>query len=104
MANTPTLQELNSLGMFSGRLSEVHCRNLDSFPFIYFNGVKEVKLGYDISHVKGGDSFVHYDLTLDQENDHMDKRFSALQTAIKALFWKEVALKLSINGKEYRND
>jgi hypothetical protein len=32
----------------------------------------------------------------------MEKRFLGLEGAIKTLFWKEIKLKLSINGKEYQ--
>ncbi len=104
MTNTPTIQELNSLALFSGRLSEIHIKNLESFPFIYFNGVTEAKIDYDVAQLKDKESCIHYNLTLNQENDHLDKRFLGLENALKALFWKEVVLKLSINGEEYKND
>ena len=100
---TPSIQELNSLGVFSGRISEIHIKNMQSFPFIYFNSVQEAKLDYDISQIKDGKSYVHYDLKLKKkDNDFMEKRFLGLEGAIKTLFWKEIKLKLSINGKEYQ--
>jgi hypothetical protein len=95
----PTLNELNSLGVLSGRLSEIHLENLKAFPFIYYNGVLEAKLEYDIYNKQDG-TYIRYDLTLSEENDQLDKRFRALEVAIKALFWKDMALKVSINGNE----
>ena len=100
----PTISELNSLGILSGTLSEVHVKNLQVFPFIYFNGISEAKLDYDVVQSKDNNSYVHYDLTLNQTNDHLDKRFAGLEAALRALFWKEIQLKLTINGEEYKNE
>ena len=95
-----SIQDLTKLTAFFGRISEVHIKNLQSFPFIFFNGVKEVKLEHDISTVKGGPSLISYDLTLDGENNHPEKRYQALEEAIRSIFWKEVKIKLSINFEE----
>jgi hypothetical protein len=101
LSDQPNLQDLTKLVLFSGRLSEVHIKNLKAFPFYFFNGVTfPVNLEHDISTVKEVPSLISYDLTLDQENDHMEKRYLALESAIRSLFWKEIKLKLSINGKE----
>jgi hypothetical protein len=88
------------LVIFSGRLSQVHVENLKAFPFIYFDGVSEAKLEHDISTVKEVPSLISYDLTTTGENFQLEKRCKALETAIRGLFWKEMKLKLSINGKE----
>jgi hypothetical protein len=88
--------------LFTDRLSDIHVKNLEAFPFIYFVGVHEAKLDYDID-TKGGPSYIHYDLTLTDENDSLDARFKALEVAVQALFWKEMVLHLSINGEEYKN-
>jgi hypothetical protein len=94
------IKDLTKLMMFSGRLSSVHVENLKSFPFIFFNGVTEVKIDHDISTTKDKPSIVSYDLKLDTENDFLDKRYQALESAIRGLFWKEVRLQVSINNKE----
>ena len=101
---TPTINELNSLGLFSGRISEPQAKAMDAYPFIFFNGVKEVKIDYNIAQTKDNTSYISYDLTLNQENDQLSKRFIALESAIRSLFWKEMVLKLSINGEEYKNE
>lgn len=103
MPETPSIKDLNSLGIFSGRISEPQSKSMDSYPFIFFNGVKEVKLTYELAQQRGQESYIQYDLTLGQENEQMPKRFAALESALKSLFWKEVQLKLSINGVEYKN-
>lgn len=85
--------------MFFGRLSETHMNNLRSAPFIYFNGVKKADLSYDLD-TKATSWFVKYDIVSSEEQDHLKERCGALEKAIRLLFWKEVALILSINGKE----
>ena len=92
------------MGIFLGRLSETHIKNLQSFPFIYFNGLTEAKLDYDVAQSKDGSSYISYGLTLTEDNDHIAERYKALETSIRALFWKEIQLRLSINGKEYKNE
>lgn len=102
--SNPSPEDLNKLMTFFGRIPETHIKAMESYPFIFFNHVTEAKLDYDIQQVKGVPSTVSYDLILSQENDLLDKRFQGLEKAIKDLFWKEVGLKLSINGKEYKHE
>jgi hypothetical protein len=85
--------------LFFGRLSETHLRNLQSAPFIYFEGVKEVNLSYDLDS-KSTSWFVRYEFNTDVEQDHLKERSEYLEKAIRLLFWKEVSLQLQINGKE----
>jgi hypothetical protein len=93
------LKDLRNLMMFFGRIPETHVKNLQSQPFIYFEEVKEVKLEYDLD-TKSKNWFVKYNLILDKDPDHLTERSKGLEKAIKMLFWKEVVLDLSINGKE----
>ena len=98
--NAPSLKDVNSLGVFFGRLSEVHVKNMEAFPFIYFNDLKEAHIDYDIANKKGDTSLVTYDLKMGSVNDHLEKRYKALEEAVRALFWKEVKLGIKINGEE----
>lgn len=100
MSDQPSIQDLTKLTVFSGRLSSVHITNLKNFPFIFFNGVIEANLEHDISTKKEIPSLISYSLILDQENDYVEKRYRALESAVRDLFWKEMQLKISINGKE----
>ena len=99
MSETP-LADITKLGLFLGRVSEVHLKNLKSFPWIFFNGLSQVGLDYDIASTKEGVSSVSYDLAVGQENDNLPKRYQALEAAVRSLFWKDVKVAVSINGKE----
>lgn len=92
--------DLTKLMLFFGRVSEVHLNNLKSFPWIFFNGLTAVNLDYDISTKRDGQSLISYDLTVSEENDSLPKRFEALESAVRSLFWKEILVKVSINGEE----
>jgi hypothetical protein len=74
---------------------------MERFPFMFFNGLKEVFLDYDIGTTPGTGSWVKYGLVLDLEkNDFIHKRYEALEKSIRNLFWKEVVIEILINGKE----
>lgn len=96
------LGDLTKLMLFFGKVSEVHIKNLQSFPYIYFNDVKEAKLDYSVATTdKIQPTEFKYDLTLDlATNDQLDKRYKGLETAVRALFWKEARIQVSINGEE----
>lgn len=94
-----SLKDLRNLMMFFGRLPEIHVKNLQSQPFIYFESVTEVKLDYDLD-TKSKNWFVKYDLTIEKQPIFLSERINGLEKAIRMLFWKEVVLDLSINGKE----
>ena len=103
MSEQPSIQDLTKLVMFSGRLSSVHVKNLEAFPFIYFNDhIEDPKLEYSIATTdKTEPTLFSYYLQLNLEtNDHLDKRYKALEEALRSLFWKEVKLEVKINGKE----
>lgn len=92
--------DLTKLMLFFGRIPETHIQNLKNFPFIFFNGVTEVKIEHDIGTHKDNKSFLTYYLTIDQGNDSLDKRYEAMLSAVRSLFWKELQLRIDINGKE----
>ena len=85
--------------MFFGRIPETHVKNLQSAPFIYFDGVKEANVDYDLD-TKAKNWFVKYSFVLDKEPDYLKERSAGLEKAIRLLFWKEVVLHIAINGKE----
>lgn len=102
MSDTPSIQDLTKLVMFTGRLSEVHIKNLKAFPWIFFNDLTEVKIDYSIETTdKSKPTMFSYDLSLNIDtNYHMHKRYEALEFAIRSLFWKEVKIEIKINGQE----
>lgn len=99
---TPSLEDLTKLVMFTGRVSEVHLENLKRFPFIFFNNIVDAELNYSIETTdKAKSSIFSYTLSMPWEfNDNLDKRYKALESAVRSLFWKEVKIELKINDVE----
>ena len=98
---SPPPGDLTKLMLFFGRIPETHIKSLQSYPFIYFNDLKEAKLDYVVAKDKNGETIFSYDLSLNLEpNDHLDKRYKALEVAVRNLFWKEAKIKITINGQE----
>jgi hypothetical protein len=107
----PTTQELLSemarLTALSGRISDIQIKNLQTFPLIFFNGIKEIKIDYDLAPVKTMDdsptfsnSRVSYYLALTEDNNEgLDRRFFALEESVRTLFWKDVTLEVYFNDK-----
>ena len=93
--------------IMSGTISEVHIKNLQSFPFIFFNEISECKIEYSVATTNKAErtEFV-YNITLNLEsNDNLPKRYEALQNAVRALFWKEAQIIIKLNGQEvYKNE
>jgi hypothetical protein len=94
------IADITKLGMFFGRISEVHIQNLKNFPWIFFNDLTEVTLDYSVASKKEDSSMVSYGLVIAKENDNLEKRYKAIEDAVRALFWKEVHVKIFINHKE----
>lgn len=92
--------DLTKLMLFFGRIPEPYIQKLKEFPFQFFNGISEFVLNHDIATKKEEKSLITYDLTLKEENDNLDKRYQALLSAVRLLFWKEMQLKVIINGQE----
>ena len=94
------LEDITKLGLFFGRVSEVHLLNLKNFPWIFFNDLKQASIDYDIASKKEDKSWVSYILTISKENDHLDKRYKALESSDRSIFWKDVEVRITVNGKE----
>lgn len=92
------------------------------YPLVFFNGVSEVKVDYDFSSGQLIDTEenldkvditykfnkldtknfrVSYYLTLDSESDNnqIDKRFQAIESSVRNLFWKEVKVEVYFNNE-----
>ena len=118
------MREMAKLSVLSGKLTEVQLKNLKMFPLVFFNGVTSALLDYnlevgqpevdykiyknkknepDIRYEMKKEkprSFVSYRLSLEENasNDHLEKRFAALEKAVRDIFWKEVKVKVFINS------
>jgi hypothetical protein len=113
--STPELlSEMARLTALSGRISEVQERNLKMFPLVFFEGVQECKVDYDLSHksdvledTSGNlvinaptrNAYVAYYLTLDEsQNTDLDKRYMALEKSVRTLFWTDLSIEVYFNG------
>lgn len=101
------------LVLMSGKISEMHEKNMKMYPFVYFEGVKEVKIDYDLSHRADAlvdnknnltvnspirNNVVTYYIILDEAaQTSLDKRFSALEASIRTLFWNDVMVEVFFN-------
>jgi len=102
------LREMAKLSVLANRISEIQEKNLKSYPFVFFNDVKSVKIDYDISTVDDdgkmnhGDHFIAYHLEIDGSTPTkvgMDKRFFCIAEATRLLFWSDLKVQVFINGK-----
>lgn len=95
-------KDQDRLMAFFGRIPENYWKTLTSYPFIYFNDVKSVKLDYCVKTVNEQDpTFFSFDLELDIEtNDHLDKRYRTIEEAVRKLFWSDSNVQIKLNGEE----
>lgn len=87
-----------------GRVSEVHVKNMKSFPWMFFNDITEVQLDYNIGVKREDISWISYNILTSKDNDQLSKRYSALEAAVRALFWKEMEVRLSLNNEVFKNE
>lgn len=114
--------EMARLSMLTDRISEVHIKNLQMYPFVFFENVTSVKIDYDLSNKLGVDTKedtknadieysidsaktnhlrVSYRLTLNEKsNDNLERRFAAIEESTRTLFWKQVSVEVYFNDKK----
>ena len=115
--STPELlSEMARLTALSGRISDVQARNLQMFPLVFFNDVKEVRIDYDLSHKSDvledtdgkliinaptRNNYVAYYLELDEtkNTELLDQRYFALERSVRTLFWTDISVEIFFNGK-----
>lgn len=111
-----TVRGMAALVVNSNRISEVHEKSMKMYPLIYFEGVSQVKIDYDLSHqsdvsvdkqnnitVKSPlrHCFVSYYLTIDESqlDENIKKRWAALENSTRTLFWKDLPIKVYFNDR-----
>lgn len=101
------LREMAKLSMLSNRISEIQEKNLKHYPFVFFNDVKSVKIDYNLSRFDNEESerterHVTYHLELDESSNekHLDKRLFCIEEATRVLFWNDLKVRVTFNGKQ----
>ena len=106
-----TLKEMAQLTVFSNRISEQQEKNLKMWPFVYFENVMTVNVDYDLGHGVNDEkkeinhnSKVSYHLLMsdgyeEANKEQLDKRFLAIETSVRQLFWKDVRVQVFFNRK-----
>lgn len=121
------VKEMAKMSVLSNKINEIQEKNLKLFPFIFFNGIKSIKIEYDLSHTKAltaqetpkdtaeaalslvsylnnpviANNYVSYYLEIDekQENPYIEKRFITIEKAVRDLFWTNVSVEVYFNSK-----
>jgi hypothetical protein len=90
------------LAILSGRISESHEKNLKMYAFVFFNGVNSAKIDYNLDRSSDDKKYVTYHLEIHPDffNNKLKKRFEAIQSATRTLFWSDLEVNVYLNGKK----
>jgi hypothetical protein len=116
------IKEMAKLTMLSNKLNDIQLKNLKSFPFIYFDGINELVMEYDLSNnldvdteensklvdikyqfgTTTGHLHVTYKMKIEpylEKMNHLEKRFEHLETSVRTILWKDVKVRVFFNDK-----
>ena len=91
------LTEMKKLVILTKRLSEFHINNLKNFPVIAFEGIERVSIDYDLKSTPG-----HISYTIETKKKRFknrQKRLEDIRAWARSLLWKEIDVKITLNGK-----
>ena len=103
LENQIPIKDLAKAVLLSGNLSDIHIKNIQTYPLIIFNGVEEVEAHYDIntdrSTVRETPSFIEYHLTFKKgtrqpKKEELEKRMKYLTDAIATLLWTGIEVRV----------
>ena|ERR1035437_3110726 len=117
------VRDMAKLSILAGRISDVQEKNLKMYPLIFFEGVKTAVIDYDFSseslvtteenkkdmtlkyNMKGVETrhfkaSYYLDLYEGAQNNNLEKRFAALENAVRTLFWKDTKVEVYFNNKK----
>lgn len=91
------LKDLNMGMIMTGQLSEIHLKNMKTYPFIFFDNIDEIQMGFDIivdpaNVVPGSKSTVVYGIRFkdDKLPNNLQEGYENLCKCLNALFMREV--------------
>jgi hypothetical protein len=116
------VKDMARLSILEDKLNDIQVHNLRMFPLIFFNGVTEARIEYDFKHERSvveyekdvkkleikykfhkpdTDHSIAYHISLDekQDNSHLEKRFFAIEKAVRDLLWKNITVSVFFNEK-----
>lgn len=99
------------LTVLTNRLSEIQEKNMGLFPRIFFDGVREINIEFDLQRtdlpntLASCANWVKYDLKIAEQfhsANHvaLERRYEALENAIRTLLWSDIRVSITINGNE----
>lgn len=116
-----TIREMAKLTMVSNRINAMQTRNLQLYPFVFFDGVKSARIDYDFSsqslveasedkeniqikyqlkpEIRNFKVIYYLDIEQDKGNNNLDRRFEALNGSITNLFWSGILVEVHFNDK-----
>jgi hypothetical protein len=96
--NPEILKDLKKGAILTGRLSEVHVKTLQSAPFVFFDGLLEVQVSYNLvvdgaAEVPGLGSTVKFTLDFGSKyepDQYHEQRLNALIATVHTILWPGV--------------
>jgi len=98
------LKDMKKAAVMSGRLSELHVKNIQMYPFVFFDNVTHVDIDYNIDmSQESSQSYMNFSLKMKKKPKNilnLDKRMQALRSSIETLLWSGIKISVSINGQD----
>lgn len=115
------VREMAKLSLLTNKLNPIQEKNLKMYPLVFFNGVKNAKIEFNLSNDQMVDSIeekkdleityqfnkaqtehlrVSYYLDIDEnvDNSYIEKRYEAIEKSVRNLLWIDIKVKVYING------
>lgn len=89
------LDEHRRLMVISGKFSDFQIKNLEMYPQIVFDGIKNMTIDYDVS-TKKGSGYVHYTIKMGKKPDDIEQRIKDIEAWVKDLLFKEIEVKVKV--------
>lgn len=101
------IKEMARLTMLSNKLNEIQTKNLQLYPYVFFEGVKKGTITYDLecsptesATDRQMKTHVSYTIEIDENTPvtFEQKRIDALKIAVRTLFWNDLTVNVELIG------